>query len=64
MDLQGSLKESGSRSTIGVTRARARNVLVVAEIAVALMLLAGAGPLVWNFVRGQQVDPGFNPKTF
>jgi predicted permease len=62
-DLQDSLKESGSRLTIGSTRARARSVLVVAEIAVALMLLAGAGLLVRSFVRVQQVDLGFNPKN-
>jgi putative ABC transport system permease protein len=62
-DVQDSLKESGSRLTIGSTRARARSVLVVAEIALALMLLAGAGLLVRSFVRLQQVDPGFNPKN-
>jgi predicted permease len=62
-DLQDSLKESGSRLTIGSTRARARSVLVVAEMALALMLLAGAGLLVRSFVRVQQVDLGFNPKN-
>ena len=62
-DLQDSLKESGNRLTSGATRARARNVLVVAEMALALMLLAGAGLLVRSFVRVQQVDPGFNPKN-
>src|SRR5436309_13951980 len=62
-DLQDSLKESGSRLTIGSTRARARSVLVAAEIALALMLLSGAGLLVRSFVRVQQVDPGFNPKN-
>jgi predicted permease len=62
-DLQDSLKESGSRLTIGATRARARSALVVAEMALALMLMAGAGLLVRSFVRVQQVDPGFNPKN-
>jgi putative ABC transport system permease protein len=62
-DVQDSLKESGSRLTMGSTRARARSVLVTAEIALALMLLAGAGLLVRSFVRLQQVDPGFNPKN-
>src|SRR5437762_3579752 len=62
-DLQDSLKESGSRLTIGSTRAKARSVLVVAEMALALMLLAGAGLLVRSFVRVQQVDLGFNPKN-
>jgi putative ABC transport system permease protein len=62
-DLQDSVKESGGRLTIGATRARARSVLVIAEMALALMLLAGAGLLVRSFVRVQQVDPGFNPKN-
>jgi putative ABC transport system permease protein len=62
-DLQDSLKESGTRLTIGATRARTRSVLVVAEMALALMLLAGAGLLVRSFVLVQQVDPGFNPKN-
>jgi len=62
-DVQDSLKESGSRLTIGSTGARARSVLVVAEIALALMLLAGAGLLIRSFVQLQQVDPGFNPKS-
>jgi putative ABC transport system permease protein len=62
-DLQDSLKESGGRLTIGATRARFRSVLVVVEMALALMLLAGAGLLVRSFVRVQQVDPGFNPKN-
>jgi len=62
-DVQDSLKESGSRLTIGSTRARARSVLVIAEIGLALVLLAGAGLLVRSFVQLQQVDPGFNPKN-
>ena len=62
-DSRGSLKESCNRLTSGATRARARNVLVVAEMALALMLLAGAGLLVRSFVRVQQVDPGFNAKN-
>ena len=62
-DLQDALKESGSRLTIGATRARTRSALVVTEMALALMLLAGAGLLVRSFVRVQKVDPGFNPKN-
>jgi predicted permease len=62
-DLQDSLKESGSRLTVGSTSARARSILVIAEMALALMLLAGAGLLVRSFVQLQQIDPGFNPKN-
>jgi len=62
-DLQNSLNESGSRSTIAARHARVRSVLVVADMSLALMLLAGAGLLVRSFVRVQNVDPGFNPKN-
>jgi putative ABC transport system permease protein len=62
-DLQDSLKESGSRSTVGSAHARARSVFVVAEMSLALTLLAGAGLLIRSFVRVEQVDPGFNAKN-
>ena len=52
------MKESGER---GSARARGRSALVVAEIALTLVLLAGAGLLANSFLRLQRVDPGFNP---
>ena len=52
------IKESGER---GSTRARGRSALVVAEIALTLVLLVGAGLLANSFLRLQRVDPGFNP---
>jgi len=58
-DLQESLKEGGRAAGDGAARHRLRNVLVVAEIALAFTLLAGAGLLVRSFVRLLQVDPGF-----
>jgi putative ABC transport system permease protein len=60
-DLHESLKEGGrsSRSFGG----RSRNALVVAEVALALVLLVGAGLMANSFVRIQQVDPGFDPKN-
>ncbi|MGH9938326.1 MAG: ADOP family duplicated permease, partial [Blastocatellia bacterium] len=59
-DLTGSLNESG-KSSAGFKRQRARKVLVVAEMALALMLLIGAGLLIRSFQELQQVTLGFNP---
>jgi putative ABC transport system permease protein len=50
------LKQTGDR---GSGRTRGRNVLVAGEIAITLVLLAGAGLLANSFLRLQQVNPGF-----
>ena len=62
-DVHASLKESGGRSSGGLTTQRARSLLIVAEVALALLLLAGAGLMIKSFMRLQQVDPGFNPEN-
>ncbi|HLN02302.1 MAG TPA: ABC transporter permease [Bryobacteraceae bacterium] len=59
-DLVGSLKEGGRGTTSALSRMRVRNVLAVAEIALAFILLSGAALLVRSFYRLQQVDPGFD----
>ena len=55
------LKEGARGSTDGGRRSLARRSLVVAEVALALMLLIGGGLLVRSFLRLTAVDPGFNP---
>jgi putative ABC transport system permease protein len=60
-NLQDSLKESG-RGSSG-TRHRVQGVFVVVEMAMALVLLAGAGLMVRSLTRLWNVDPGFNPRN-
>jgi putative ABC transport system permease protein len=62
-DLNTSLKEGGKGTQAGSQGRRARSILVVSEIALALMLLIGAGLLMKSFMLLQSVDPGFNPKN-
>ena len=63
LDLNSSLK-SGGRASQGsggfnLARHRLRSLLVVSEVAVSLILLAGAGLLIRSFVRLAAVPPGF-----
>lgn len=62
-ELTEALKEGGRGSTSGLRRNRLRNALVVAEVALALVLLVGASLLLKSFVRLQNVHPGFEPKN-
>ena len=57
-DIQSNLRESG-RSAATPVRQRLRKALVVSEVAIAIVLLVGAGLLLRSFVRLLQVDPGF-----
>jgi predicted permease len=56
-----SLRAADTRSTEGAGRRRARNALVVAQVALALMLLVGAGLAINSFIRLSRVSPGFDP---
>lgn len=58
-NLAETLKEGSGKTTAGTRRHRVRSALVVAEVALALMLLVGAGLMVKSFLRLQDVPPGF-----
>ncbi len=62
-ELTEALKEGGRSLTAGARRNRLRNGLVIAEVALALVLLSGAGLLLKSFARLQSVNPGFNPRN-
>jgi putative ABC transport system permease protein len=54
------LKEGGQRATAGSARARVRSGLVMAEVALAVILVIGAGLLLRSFQKLMTADPGFN----
>jgi putative ABC transport system permease protein len=56
------LKEGGRSSSEGRTSQRLRRLFVVAEAALAVLLLAGSGLLLRSFVKLLAVDPGFRPE--
>jgi putative ABC transport system permease protein len=62
-NLTEALKEGGRGAGGGTRRHRTLNLLVVGEVAVAVVLMIGAGLLINSFVRLQQVNPGFDEKN-
>ena len=63
LDLNETLKEGSHSATGGPRRQRLSGLLVIAEVALALVLLIGAGLLLQSFMRLLQVDPGFRPEN-
>ncbi|HSB12386.1 MAG TPA: ABC transporter permease [Blastocatellia bacterium] len=59
-DLGDALKEGGRASSVGFRHNRFRSVLIVSEVALALVLLVGAGLMIRSFVRLLNVDTGLD----
>jgi predicted permease len=59
-DLTSVLKESSGRSGTGFRQNKARSLLVISEMALALILLIGAALLIRSYVALRAVDPGFD----
>src|SRR5262249_15065944 len=62
-DLNVNLKLAGRSNPGGVAGARARNALVVTQVALSIVLLVGAGLLLKSFIALRGVDPGFDPRN-
>jgi putative ABC transport system permease protein len=62
-DLNAALKETGNRTGSGMRQNKTRSVLVVTEMALAVVLLIGAGLLIRTFAALHSVAPGFNPRN-
>ena len=60
-DVNRALREGGRTGTAGGTHARLRSILVVAEIAIALVLLCASGLLLRSFQKMRDVNLGFRP---
>jgi predicted permease len=63
VDLTTTLKESAGRTGTGFRQNKARSILVVTEVALALVLLIGSALLIRTAVALNYVDPGFDPQN-
>ena len=62
-DLSSTLKESAGRSGTGLRQNKARSILVVLEVALAMVLLIGSALLIRTAVALGRVDPGFDARN-
>jgi putative ABC transport system permease protein len=62
-DLNMLLRDEGRGSSGGRRRNRARNLLVVAQVALSTVLLVASGLLIRSFVRLRATNPGFDPRN-
>jgi predicted permease len=62
-DLNDALKEDGRRVGGSARDRRLRQALIVGEVALALVLLVGAGLMMQSFLQLRRVDPGFGPEN-
>jgi putative ABC transport system permease protein len=62
-NLHDALKESSRGSSAGVERHRVRNILVVGEVALTIVVLIGAGLLMQSLGKLIGINPGFNPRN-
>jgi len=63
INLNDAMKETSRSSTGGIKRKRYRELLIISEISLALMLLVGAGLMMRSFVNYLNADPGYNPRN-
>ncbi|MBD0372276.1 MAG: ABC transporter permease [Pyrinomonadaceae bacterium] len=63
VDMQQALNEGGRGGTQGRRQGRLRGLLIASEMALALVLLVGAGLMIESFIRLRKVDTGFSPKN-
>ncbi len=59
-DLARTMNESGSRSGFGLKQSKARSMLIVTEVGLALVLLVGAALLIRTFIALRMVNPGYD----
>ncbi|HUK29915.1 MAG TPA: ABC transporter permease [Candidatus Acidoferrum sp.] len=62
-NLNETLKETGRTESSSLGHRRIRDAFVIAQMALALLLVVGSGLLIKSFVRARETDPGFRPEN-